>query len=414
MTYESIFADEAPVANGPQPHEDLIMKRYVVIAFAACMLLAASLSHAADKVFKLGVLSALSGPTSDVGVGYSKAINDCVKWLNETKYVPGWTFEAETVDYAYNAQQAITAYKRFTAKDKIMALQGWGTADTEALTQFVAKDKIPTLSASYSAHISDPKTAPYNFFVAADYSTQLRGGLQFFRDGWKENRAPRLALLYPDHPYGTSPIAAAKAFAKEIGYEIVGNENVALGALDSTPQLLAIKDKQPDFVWVGGTTSSTAVILKDAKKLGLKTTFLTNIWGVDENIFKLAGDAAEGVYTLQTAAVYGADVPGMKVIQKVTNNEPQMTHYTRGFASMLVMAEGVKRAAEKGKVDGPALKAALETLRDFDPMGLTPPISFFPDDHRPFMSVMVYKVEGGKFVLKGTPSLPRKAEWLGK
>ena len=135
----------------------------------------------------------------------------------ESKYVPGWTFEAETVDYAYNAQQAITAYKRFTAKDKIMALQGWGTADTEALTQFVAKDHIPTLSASYSAHLTDPKTAPYNFFVAADYSTQLRGGLKFFRDSWKESRAPRLALLYPDHPYGKSPIQAAKDYAKEIG-----------------------------------------------------------------------------------------------------------------------------------------------------------------------------------------------------
>lgn len=388
--------------------------KYAVAALAACMLLSASLSHAADKVFKFGVLSALSGPTSDVGVPYSKAINDCVKWLNDTKYVPGWTFQAETVDYAYNAQQAITAYKRFTAKDKIMALQGWGTADTEALTQFVAKDKIPTLSASYSAHISDPKTAPYNFFVASDYTTQLRGGLQFFRDSWKETRAPRLALIYPDHPYGKAPIDGGRAFAKELGYEIVGEENVALGALDSTAQLLAIKDKQPDFVWVGGTTSSTAVILKDAQKLGIKTTFLTNIWGVDENIFKLAGSAAEGVYTLQTSAVSGADVPGMKVIEKITGGEPQMTHYTRGFASMLVMAEGVKRAAAKGAVDGPSLKAALETLRDFDPMGLTPAISFFPEDHRPFMSVMVYKVEGGKFVLKGTPTLPRKAEWLGK
>ena len=65
MTYESPFADEAPVANGPQPHEELIMKKYIVTALAACMLFAASMSHAADKVFKLGVLSALSGPRNN-------------------------------------------------------------------------------------------------------------------------------------------------------------------------------------------------------------------------------------------------------------------------------------------------------------------------------------------------------------
>ncbi|EPR31481.1 ABC transporter substrate binding protein precursor [Alkalidesulfovibrio alkalitolerans DSM 16529] len=389
------------------------MKKYLIICLAACMLLAASAAMAADKTIRVGVLAALSGPTSDVGPSYANGIRDCANWLNETKYVPGHTFEIILQDYAYNAQQAITIYRRFTSKDKIVALQGWGTADTEALTQFVARDRVPTLSASYSAHLTDPSKTPYNFFISTDYTTQLRGGLQYLRDAWTESRAPRLALIYPDHPYGKAPIAGGKAFAREIGFEVVGEETVALGALDATAQLLAVRDMKPDFVWIGGTTSSTAVILKDAKKLDFSPTFLTNIWGVDENIFKLAGDAAEGVYTLQASAVYGADVPGMKIIEQATKGEPQMTHYIRGFASMLVMAEGARVAAAKGSVTGPTLKDALETLRDYDPMGLVPPVSFFPDDHRPSMSVMIYRIENGEFVLKGTPTLPRKAEWLG-
>ncbi|MDY7000339.1 MAG: ABC transporter substrate-binding protein, partial [Thermodesulfobacteriota bacterium] len=100
--------------------------------------------------------------------------------------------------------------------------------------------------------------------------------------------------------------------------------------------------------------------------------------------------------------------------RELTHNEYKMTHYMRGFASMLVMAEGIKRAAAQGEVTGPAIKAALETLRDYDPMGLTPPISYFPDDHRPNMSPVLFRFEGGKMVKIASPTLERKAEWLGK
>ena len=133
------------------------------------------------------------------------------------------------VDYAYNVQQALAAYKRFKSQGMV-ALQGWGTADTEALTKFVARDRIPTWSASYSAHLTDPEKAPYNFFVSADYSTMIRAGLKYVKDNWTESRAPRVAFVYPDHPYGISPIQAGKDYATQIGFDVVGEENVSLKA----------------------------------------------------------------------------------------------------------------------------------------------------------------------------------------
>jgi branched-chain amino acid transport system substrate-binding protein len=386
------------------------MKR-IVTAFALCLAaLCLSVAALAQDEIRLGVLSDLTGPTRDVGLPYAEGIKDAATYLNSQGGVAGKKIALTQVDYAYNAQQALSAYKKFIAQDRIVALLGWGTQDTEALTKFVGKDEIPTISASYSAHLTDPASAPYNFFIAADYSTQMRAALKFFKDRWKESRAPKVAFVYPDAPYGLAPIPAGKAYAKELGYEVVGEENVGLKAMDATAELLRLQKLEPDYTWIGGTTQSTAVIMKDAQKLGMKTVFFTNIWGSDENLVKLAGDAAEGSYSLQAAVIYGQDVPGMKIIEKQTGGKPQMTHYIRGFASMLVMAEGVKRAAAAGEITGPAIKAALETLRDYDPMGLTPAISFFPNDHRPNMAVFLYKIEGGRL----TPTLERKAEWLGK
>ncbi|MFZ5811092.1 MAG: ABC transporter substrate-binding protein [Thermodesulfobacteriota bacterium] len=390
------------------------MKR-IVTAFALCLAaLCLSVAAMAQDEIRLGVLSDLTGPTGDVGVPYAEGIKDAAAYLNSQGGVAGKKIALIQVDYAYNAQQALSAYKKFIAQDKIVALLGWGTQDTEALTKFVGKDEIPTISASYSAHLTDPKSAPYNFFIAADYSTQMRAALKYFKDRWKEGRAPKVAFVYPDAPYGLAPIPAGKAYAEELGYEVVGEENVGLKAMDATAELLRLQKLEPDYTWIGGTTQSTAVIMKDAQKLGMKTVFFTNIWGSDENLVKLAGNAAEGGYSLQAAVIYGQDVPGMKIIEKQTGGKPQMTHYIRGFASMLVMAEGIKKAAAAGEVTGPAIKTALETLRDYDPMGLTPAISFFPDDHRPNMAVFLYKIEGGKLTPAGTETLERKAEWLGK
>ncbi|MBI9081115.1 MAG: ABC transporter substrate-binding protein [Pseudodesulfovibrio sp.] len=362
---------------------------------------------------KVGGLIDLSGPTSSVGRPYADGLTAGVNYVNGQGGINGRQISFDLQDTAYNVQQGLSQYKKMVNSDHVVCIQGFGSAVTEALIRSLAKDKVPDFSASYSAHLTDPKKAPYNFFIAADYSTQLRAALNYFRSTWKESRAPKLAFIYPDHPYGLAPIPAGKEYAKEIGFEIVGEANVSLKAIDATTELLPLKDLAPDFCWIGGTTPSTSVILKSAKNIGMNTVFFTNIWGTDENLPKLAGDDANGSYSNQAAAVYGQDVPGMKVIEELTNGEPQMTHFTRGFVSILVMTEGMIRAAANGPITGESLKTSLETLRDFDPMGLAPLISYFPDDHRPNMAVFLYTIKDGKLTFVKREILDRREDWLG-
>ncbi len=388
------------------------MKRWLsaLAVFAALGL--GTTAMAANEIV-IGHIADLTGPTSAVGKPYADGVQAYADWLNSHGGINGKKVKLLRSDYAYKIPEALNLYKKFKTVNKVLAIQGWGTGDTEALTKMVGKDKIPYFSASYSAHLTDPKKAPYNFFIAADYSTQLRAGLKYIMDNWKESRKPKLAFIYPDHPYGKAPIPAGKAYAKELGFDIVGEENVGLRAIEATTQLLNLKKNEPDFAWVGGTTPSTAVILKDAKKLGMKTRFLINIWGNDENLIKLAGSAADGALGLQAAAVYGDDVPGMKTIMEVTGGKHQMTHFIRGWVSMMVMAEGLKRADAAGDLTGPGLKKALETLRDFETGGLTAPITYTATDHRPNLSAKIYEYQGGQMHYKATVNLPRRADWLG-
>ena len=80
---------------------------------------------------------------------------------------------------------------------------------------------------------------------------------------------------------------------------------------------------------------------------------------------------------------------------------------------MLVMVEGLKRAKAAGKLNGPGLKDALETIKDFETGGLTPPLTYTPTDHRATTTCGLYTIKGGQLTLVEDVSVDRQDEYLG-
>jgi len=387
------------------------MKRLTAsIALAALAFLAAPL---AGQEIVIGNIADITGGTGDVGKPYAEGIKAYTDYINANGGINGKKIKLLQQDYGYKIPEALALYKKFKDQDKVVAIQGWGSGDTEALKEQVAKDQIPYFSASYSAHLTDPSKSPYNFFCAVDYSTALRGCLKYIKDNWKEKRKPKVAFIYPDVGYGKAPIPAGKAYALELGFEIVGEENVDLKALEATTQLLSLKKKDPDFAWVGGTKPSTSVILKDAKKLGLRTKFFGNIWSADEESPKMTAGAEEGFLFVVGAALYGDKGPGMDVIKKVSGGQLRVSSWIRGWVSMMVMCEVLKVADKNHELTGPGIRKYAEQLNNLNTQGLTAPITYSSSDHRPFTSVILAEFAGGKMVRKGTIDLPRRADWKG-
>jgi branched-chain amino acid transport system substrate-binding protein len=175
-----------------------------------------------------------------------------------------------------------------------------------------------------------------------------------------------------------------------------------------------MKEFNPEWAWVGGTVSSTAVILKDSLKLGLDTKFLINTWGMDENLVKLVGDMGEErAYGFVVVRPFGFDVPATKEIRTITGDKEYSLQFNKSWASMMVMWEGMKRAKEKDELNGPGLKAALETLRDFETGGLTPPLTYTPTDHRGTTTCGLYTIRDNALALVGDLTLKRQEKYLG-
>ena len=253
-----------------------------MLAIAAALIFTLALAGpvlAEPKEIVVGGIFDISGPTGAVGKDYAAGAVDAAKYINDTGGIDGIPIRLIPNDYAYEIPKAVNLYKKYVGVDKVFVIQGWGTGDTNALKLLVNKDKIVFMSASYDGNLTNPNEHPdpmnpdknlpgnpYNFFIGSSYSDHIRMAMRYA----KEQGAKKVCFIYPDHPYGKNPIPAGREYAEKMGLEVGPDVSVGLRATDATSQLLQMKEFNPEFAWVGGTTPSTAVIIKDAAKLGLK------------------------------------------------------------------------------------------------------------------------------------------------
>ena len=133
-------------------------------------------------------------------------------------------------------------------------------------------------------------------------------------------------------------------------------------------------------------------MLKACKTAGADVQFLGNVWGMDENAAKAAGDAADGVvFPLRTAVTWGGKAPGMKAVGEISKmSDPAGTayrpvHYVAGVCTALYLKEAIEWAAKNGGVTGANVKKGFYQKKDWVPAGMEGvcvPSTWTEKDHR--------------------------------
>lgn len=405
-----------------------------ICVFLSIVVLIAGFSFTAGAAtVRVGALNDMTGATSDVGKDYALGIAEAIHYVNDNGGVNGKLIKLYQFDYGYRIPEALTKYKLFKNL-KCVAVLGWGTGDTEALSPTITRDQMPYVSASYSAHLTDPKKTPYNLFFATDYSTNARAAITaWFDKKWPKNpdygkRKPRFLCSYMfASPYCSAPIKAIKDQAQILGFDVGPDQNVSLFAIDTKSQILGMKEFKPDLVWHGNTTMSVAATIRDAYALGLNADHIVNNWGFDENLPKLAGKASEGVMGIAVCAFFGENVPLMdKVVEYAKKYNPgipakdRLIRTVQGWGDVMILWEALKRADKAGGLKGEIiLKKGFQTMRNFN-IGLgAPPVTYTATDHRPAGTVPIYEIKNGKFQIVEKVDLKKRwpekwaSEWLG-
>lgn len=417
------------------------------------------------------------GATKDVGPSWFKGSMDHINFINANGGVRGCRLEVDAKDYGYSTADATKYYEEWRNSPKwnsVVAILGWGSSDSLLLAPRVRDDRKPFLSASYFGSLaapqpvehneSVPELSPatfteqsfnqsfksdgfgFNFFAGTDYSTGAR--IAMFHV--KSQGGKRVGFFHCSADYCKGPLPAARAHAKKEGLALGRDLILELSMQDQTTynnavlqyfqQELAQKMNTPsyeivDWVWGGNTTATTAMMAKaiDAanRQLSLNVQMVVNNWGFDEQLFALCGPNGINnpcfnvVNGIMPFVAYGdnraGDMAKVVMLHDTSRTADEMgatyrnVRYVQGYVNVLMLKLGLERVIERGdEITGENLKTALETFRGVSTGGLTDPLTFKPDDHRPQSSESIYKFDAqGKLVLVSQRNIALEATWLG-
>ena len=239
---------------------------------------------------KIGLLQPLTGDVAAIGVSVKEAVQMAIDDLN-SKNFPSARFELIAEDGKCTGAAAASAGNKLINLDKVKFIVGGGcSGETLAVTPVAEKAGVLMLSPLSSS----PKITTAGDFVFRDYpSDEFQGafGAEYM---YNELKARKVAVLYSNSDWGVPIKDRFKARFVELGGTIVAEEAVDDKAQDVRTQLTKIKVAGPDAIYMPQYAGAAAIILKQAREMGLNVPLLNGDAGNDPKIIEVAGSAAEG------------------------------------------------------------------------------------------------------------------------
>jgi branched-chain amino acid transport system substrate-binding protein len=358
---------------------------------------------ATREEIKLGAIFDLSGPTRDVGTPYSKGIRDYFEYRNANGGVEGHKLALTFQDFGYKVNLAQQLYQQYLTEGA-KAFLGWAADDTDALRPRVTTDKVPYLSAAYDETLADGRLTPFNFFPGISYSQQMRIALQYIANQNKGKGKVEVAVLHHDSPFGTSPLEDGRRYIADkkldIGFK---NYPMPATATDYLAQVGQAKAQGARYIIIQNVAKPAAQLANDLARQKSTAQIICLSWCADELFVTLAKAAAEQVIGVMPFAPPAVPSQGLDEINnflklKNTDAAAQGVHYVKGWFTVGTLVEGIANAlkANGDKLDGEAIKAGLEQIKDYK-TGVSSPISFSTESHAGMKSAALYQVENGTF-----------------
>jgi branched-chain amino acid transport system substrate-binding protein len=207
----------------------------------------------------------------------------------------------------------------------------------------------------------------------------------------------RTAALIIDHSQDYS-VGLGNFFEKEfekLGGKVVSKTFIQTGDQDFSAQLSSIQANEPDLIYAPIYYTEDALMAKQARDLGIKTPIMTGDGAQADQLIQIGGKSVEGMYLtghFHKDAVTTERAKEFMKLYQARYKEDVNAFVALGADAYFLLVDAIERA---GSTEGPKVRDALAGARDFK--GVSGSLTMGPDGN-PIKSMVINKVEGGKFV----------------
>jgi len=364
------------------------MKKTVILLAVGLMMFCLGTAALAAEI-----TVALVGPMTGDLANYGLSMKEGTALAIEKFEQGGDKVKLITEDDRGNPQDSASVAQKLAGQKEIAGVVGpFGSPTALAAAPIYERFQMPIIAPASSA-VKYNEAGPYHFRVNVTSEIHVLGTAKFIKEGLK---AKKVAIIYEKTDWGIGyRKALVDSFKETGGLEVVYDDGFVRGpTTDFMAQLTKIKEAGPDVLCHATLYTESALIAKQAKKLGLKVTHLGNPGTHSDKLMSLGGEAVEGMICV---GEFHADMQRpeaqefVKAYKAKYNKEPD-EFAALTYDAMIILLQKIKEA---GSGDRAKLREAIAATKDFK--GVTGDLSFNEKGDIPYKDVTFMVVKDGRW-----------------
>jgi branched-chain amino acid transport system substrate-binding protein len=351
---------------------------------------------AAGDTVKIGFLGALTGDVAMLGAPTLVGMKMAAEEINAAGGVNGKKIEIVETDDRGDKQEGALVTQKLISRDNVVAIVGDPTTGiTKVAAPIAQKAQVVLLSAG-STGTGVVEIGDYIYRDTLLDSVAIPALLDYFA---KNLKFRKVAMITSDNnDYSVSMSQLFRDSAKGAGIEIVADEKIKDGDKDFSAQMTNIKAIKPDILFFSGYYTEGALLMKEARKQGIKVNTFGGDGLFSPEFIKLGGEAVEGSMSYVGFSPEQASPATAKFIEifKAKNNGalPGLFEAQGYDAVKLIVAAMATTKSNDPKV----FKDAIAKTKNFEGVSGTITIG---NNREPIKSPLcLLEVKGGKYILK--------------
>jgi len=350
---------------------------------------------AADTI-KIGFMGALTGDVAMFGKPTLEGMKIAADEVNAAGGVNGKMIEIVEADNRGDKQEGASVAQKLISRDNVVAILGDPTTGISKVVAPIAQKAQVVLLSAGATGPGLVEVGDYIFRNTLLDSVAIPACIDYFAKDLKYRKVAVITSDNNDYSVGLSQ--TFRDAAKSKGIEIVADEKVKDGDKDFSAQVTNIKAKKPDVIFYSGYYTEGALIMKEARKQGIKANMFGGDGLFSPEFVKLGGDAVEGSMSALGFSPEQASPETAKFIEtfkKKFNGALPGLFDAQGYDGLMMLADAMKRANSS---DPKVFKTALAQTKDFK--GVSGTITIRANREPIKTPLCLLAVKGGQFVLK--------------
>ena len=351
---------------------------------------------AAGDTIKIGFLGALTGDVAMFGKPTLEGMKMAAEDLNAAGGVLGKKIEIVEADNRGDKQEGASVTQKLISRDNVIAIVGDPTTGiTKVAAPIAQKAQVLLISAGATG----PGVVENGDFIFRNTlldSVAIPACIDYFANDLKYKKVAIITSDNNDYSVGFSQ--TFRDAAKGKGIVIVADEKVKDGDKDFSGQVTNIKAKKPDVIFFSGYYTEGALIMKEARKQGVKANMFGGDGLFSPEFIKLGGSAVEGSMSALGFAPEQASPETAKFIaafsKKFAGQVPGLFD-AQGYDGVMMIADAIKRA---NSADPKVFKTTMASTKNFQ--GVSGTITIRANREPIKTPLCLLAVKDGKFALK--------------